>query len=272
MILEEIRRRYADLSRNQKRIADLISTSYHEVAFMTATQIADQLFINEATVIRFAQRLGYKGYPGMASAIREVVQEELAVTPSAPHDGGLVAELTDAARRLDRAIVTFPSDLGEQLVARIESAMRIIVLAEGMAAHLGGLLAQSLHCLGLRCALIASDDAHLAEALASIDANDLVIGLCVENGGDRIAKAIELSRLAGCKTLGLTASPTSPVARAADTSWSSAHAAPSSLPTVTALAAMIDALIQTLARRRSALLRDHNERIAAMRDRLNPSR
>ena len=37
---------------------------------MTASQLADHLGMNEATVIQFAQRLGYRGYPQLVAAIR----------------------------------------------------------------------------------------------------------------------------------------------------------------------------------------------------------
>lgn len=81
MILETIRRVYPELTRSQQLLSDFVAHSYREAAFMTASDLAQRLNLNEATVIRFAQRLGYSGYPELVTALRELVQQELIVAP-----------------------------------------------------------------------------------------------------------------------------------------------------------------------------------------------
>ena len=95
MILERIRQHYEELTRSQRRIADFVASSYHEAAFMTASLIAQRMGLNEATVVRFAQRLGYSGYPGMSIEIQDLVQRELGADTevASPTEGDPISTL-----------------------------------------------------------------------------------------------------------------------------------------------------------------------------------
>lgn len=70
-ILKNIHEQYDHLSKNNKKIASYVLDNYDEVAFMTAKQLSDELAISESTVVRFAKRIGYQGYPDFQAALRE---------------------------------------------------------------------------------------------------------------------------------------------------------------------------------------------------------
>jgi DNA-binding MurR/RpiR family transcriptional regulator len=77
MFKERIGQHYARLGRNQKRIADFLTQEYREAAFMNGSALSQRLDVDPATVTRFAQRLGYAGYPELQREIQELVKEEL---------------------------------------------------------------------------------------------------------------------------------------------------------------------------------------------------
>ena len=54
---------YDSLPKQQKKIADFIVSNINEVVFFSITKLASSLEISEATIVRFAQNLGYKGFP-----------------------------------------------------------------------------------------------------------------------------------------------------------------------------------------------------------------
>jgi hypothetical protein len=74
---EKIAEQYHRLGRNQKRIADFVTKEYREAAFMNGSALAAHLEVDPATVTRFAQRLGYTGYPDLLEEIQGLVKEEL---------------------------------------------------------------------------------------------------------------------------------------------------------------------------------------------------
>jgi DNA-binding MurR/RpiR family transcriptional regulator len=77
MFRERIAQHYERLGPNQKRIADFLTQEYREAAFMNGSGLSQRLEVDPATVTRFAQRLGYAGYPELRREIQELVKEEL---------------------------------------------------------------------------------------------------------------------------------------------------------------------------------------------------
>ena len=64
-------------SKGQKRIAEAIITNYDKAAYMTAAKLGVLCHVSESTVVRFANELGYEGYPEMQHAVRELVRTKL---------------------------------------------------------------------------------------------------------------------------------------------------------------------------------------------------
>src|SRR3990172_2838399 len=81
MFREKVSKTYSTLSPSYRRIADFLLDHHNEAAFMTATQLARRVEVNTATVVRFAQRLGYDGYPELLQDVRSIVRSRLATSP-----------------------------------------------------------------------------------------------------------------------------------------------------------------------------------------------
>jgi len=65
------------LSRNQRVIARYILDHYQAAAFCNVKQLAAQARVSEATIVRFAKALGFKGYPALQQEIRRIVRADL---------------------------------------------------------------------------------------------------------------------------------------------------------------------------------------------------
>ncbi len=68
-LLSRIKDNYNKLSKGQKLIATYVMNNYDKVAFMTASKLGDNVGVSESTVVRFANALGYKGYPNLQKGI-----------------------------------------------------------------------------------------------------------------------------------------------------------------------------------------------------------
>ena len=58
-----IRKIQVDLSPSFTRVAEFCPDHYPDVAFLTVSEFAKTVDVDAATIVRFAQRLGYPGYP-----------------------------------------------------------------------------------------------------------------------------------------------------------------------------------------------------------------
>ena len=90
MFRERIKANYNALSPSFHRLADFVLDQPLDVALMTATELAQQMDMDAATVVRFAQAIGYTGFREMlkeirqtpATVIRKVATAMLSVTDS----------------------------------------------------------------------------------------------------------------------------------------------------------------------------------------------
>lgn len=68
-LMRVIQSKYAKLSKGQKLIAEFILKQYDKAAFMTASKLGASVGVSESTVVRFANELGYEGYPELQKSL-----------------------------------------------------------------------------------------------------------------------------------------------------------------------------------------------------------
>ena len=76
-LISHIQSQYTRFSKGQKLIAQYILKNYDKVAFMTACKLGEAVGVSESTVVRFANALGYSGYPKLQDALQEVIKNKL---------------------------------------------------------------------------------------------------------------------------------------------------------------------------------------------------
>src|SRR5207248_10844594 len=67
----EIRQRFEEFSRSQKDVGQYIVDHLDEAAFHTAEELARRANTSSSTVVRFAQALGFEGFPELQAAARD---------------------------------------------------------------------------------------------------------------------------------------------------------------------------------------------------------
>ncbi|MFH1085831.1 MAG: MurR/RpiR family transcriptional regulator [Chloroflexota bacterium] len=268
MIEERIRQAYAGLTRSQKRIADFVSGSYREAAFMTAARMADRLGLNEATVIRFAQRLGYAGYPEMMGDLKALVRDELRAQPTAAPEATYATIIASEITSLQRLLSHVSPELAQRAVELICRAEAVHVMGYGLAASLAQLMSLHLRMLGFEACAPLADPLSVAVALDASNAATTVIALSFEQRCPELANALSLARERGAGTVALTRSPTSPCAQVADVSLSCPPSEGLPFPSITAVALLTDVLVQAVAAQRGPDARMRLARAYHMRDRV----
>ncbi len=76
-LLDRINEKYSSLSRGQKKLAAYITDNYDQAVFLTAAKLGEVVGLSESTVVRFASKLGYKGFPQFHKALEELIYTEL---------------------------------------------------------------------------------------------------------------------------------------------------------------------------------------------------
>ena len=214
-----IREARAKFSPSFIRLADFMLDSYRQAAFLTATELAHLLDIDPATVVRFSQLLGYRGYPEFQREIREKVKKDLLIERKIePGTSAEAAEnaLREIVRNLEFARRTFPVEAAEELITALDEAERVIVLAEGLAISSARCLASWLEAVGYTIHLAGGSPPELARAVAGAHKSDLAIAIEISEETPFIAHALSKIKGTGARTAALFVTPSSEIAHHAD--------------------------------------------------------
>ena len=193
------------------------------VAFSTLREVSERVSVNSATIVRFAQSLGYEGYSEFQAAVRLAYKQRVGFGP-APQD--LAASLHTAGEAVGfmRAQHVTSSEAGyrnvvaaelDAIAATMESARRIIVFAEASAQVPALLFTHLLRHAMLPGQLVNSElDAMIA--MHDIGPEDVVVCIALTLTFHATAKVHDFAQRRGAKTIALTGSPLSVLYRAAD--------------------------------------------------------
>ena len=159
---DEIRERFDEFSRSQKDVGQYIVDHLDEAAFHTAEELARRANTSSSTVVRFAQALGFEGFPELQSSARDEYRrarenaagavEQIMAPPLFPIDqtefeAALAADhvnVEDTARKVDRVAV-------DASIGLISRADRILLCGTDQMAFFASYLRHLLMLLDFRC-------------------------------------------------------------------------------------------------------------------------
>lgn len=263
---ERIRGARSGLSPSYTRLADFLLDSYVEAVFLTATELAHTLDIDPATVVRFAQKIGYPGYPELQREIRQRVTDEWLRAPpqeAAEADSPGQAALAELAHALDLTRRSFPLRQVEQLIEALDQSERVLLLADGPARYCAFALAARLEASGYAVRVADGSVAELAGAVASGRRKELALALEATADTPYIERALQQAKRRGMRTAALVAAPSCPAARPADIVLS-AHASPAVDIRQASLEALVFAVLRALKAARPGRYDAAPERVAQL--------
>ena len=254
-IFEELETRLETLPRKQHILARTVLEAPEIVAFGSVRDLASQLGMNNATVIRFAKSLGFSGYQAMQSAVREAYLARAGFRPQRDPSRGdganpVADTLTQQLANFEAARQRLDGTDLDRVVDDLLAAERIIVYATGSAEVAGLALTRLLRHVGLRGELVSASGVDRAIALHDVTDRDVVVAVGLWLTFRDTLQALALARRRNARTVAIVGSATSPLGKAADhTILAPAQGAILTF-SVVATVAVVEALIAHVASRR----------------------
>lgn len=253
MFREKIQEKYDDLTPSFRKLADFMLQNQLDAAFMTATELANRLDVDAATVVRFAQELGYTGFRELSKEIQEIVRSELKASYAADLGAAEDLQLFRSLLGNEKHNLELAQDrLSEQvnsLLPALLDADQIWVVGQGLCAHLAGLCASALRQVGLPAVDIAPDPLEAAANLKEIGAGDLVIGISLTGLDLDTANVVRFAQQRGATTFVFGSSSVAAAALEAETAIICPGPTQTDVPSFTGLAAMIVVMVAAFAAR-----------------------
>lgn len=210
---------YPKMSKGHKAIANYIKENYDEAVFMTAAKIGEELGISESTVVRFATKIGYKGFPEFQAALADWVKNQLNSVSKVGAKYGrssqseiLISVLTGDIERIQDTMGQIDPESFERAADEILSARNVYVIGLRSCEPLAGFLAFYLNMVrGNVFLLNTTSVSETFEQMIRVNENDCVIGISFPRYSMRTLKAMEFARDRNARVISITDNEYSPM-------------------------------------------------------------
>ncbi len=257
-LLNKISEMMPSFSKGQKLIANYILQHYDKAAYMTALKLGVTVNVSESTVVRFANRLGFEGYPQLQRSLQSHIKNRLTsiqridVTRSRigalqnPVEGVLNQDIDKIRRTMDN----LSSEQFAKAVDTICSAKGIYI----QGAMSSGILANFMHYY-LR--LIFNNVSHIGavatnelyQQMVHIGEGDVLIALSFPRYATSTIDACKFARECGASIVAITDSESSPLVQYANATLYAYSDMVSFVDSLVAPMSLINALIVALSDR-----------------------
>ena len=202
------------------KTAEFIVKSPRETINLTITELGTRAGVSDASVVRFAQLLGYSGFHALKIGLAEdlvspmlLVHEDLM-----PEDGPADAvqkAMSAGMRSLEDTVRILEMPVLEAAIEALSNAQQIELFASGNSIPMAMDLNFRLTKIGLRSRF--SMDPTMQEMFASLTTpTDVAVGISHTGSSKDVVYALKLAKGRGARTICITNHSESPLTRYAD--------------------------------------------------------
>ena len=205
-----IRQRYSTLAQSDRKLADYLLEHTERARHLSSQQLAANVGVSQSSVVKFAQKLGYKGFPALKLALSDAlangsrpmqVHNEILANDPLKRVGEKLLEEKLAA--MNASLDINSEEKLEQAATLLRNARRILLVGIGASGLVAKNLAWKLMKIGVNA--VAEQDAHAL--LATVQAmNEKDVLLAISHSGERreINLAADEAQRVGAKILAIT--------------------------------------------------------------------
>jgi DNA-binding MurR/RpiR family transcriptional regulator len=223
--IKQILTKVDGLNGAQKRLGHYLQNDSTALLHSNVTELAQAVGVSNATVVRFAKSLGYKGFPEFKRDVQKEMRRKLRAADRMEETfAALGGEENILAKLIQRDIQLLQETLQAASFSDFQKAAELILSARkvfliGLNASMS--LAYLLHFRLVR----VKKDAHwifltggtsLLEQLAFMEPTDVLIAIDFLQVPREVQTALQHGKKIGVPILGITDFPSSPIAKAAD--------------------------------------------------------
>ncbi|QIZ38125.1 MurR/RpiR family transcriptional regulator [Saccharopolyspora sp. ASAGF58] len=196
------------LSKAQSRVVDVIVRNPQLASYADIAEIAQRADVNNSTVVRAAQTLGYRGWPDLQRELRArylvLISSEDTLVEHGEHRSPLHDALTHDIDNLRQALDTNTAADAEAAIAALAAARSILVVGVGSFAGPASVMAHLGSTMGYPISLENRAGVHLATAINSLGPGDVLVVINMWRSMKQLIATTEAARAAGATIIAIT--------------------------------------------------------------------
>ncbi|HBL4693159.1 MurR/RpiR family transcriptional regulator [Citrobacter sedlakii] len=210
--LIRIRQRYSGFAQSDKKLADYLLTQPDTARHLSSQQLAAEAGVSQSSVVKFAQKLGYKGFPALKLALSEALMSAPAAH-SVPVHNQIRGD--DPLRLVGEKLIkenvaamhaTLDVNTEEKLIESVNllrSARRIVLTGIGASGLVAQSFAWKLRKIGLN-AVVERDMHALLATVQALTPDDLLFAISYSGERRELNLAADETLHVGGKILAIT--------------------------------------------------------------------
>lgn len=211
------------LSKKQRLTAEYLNDNYKTAALMSIIPLSKEIGVSEATIVRFANVLGYTGFIEMMSDIKQYIKQELTTTERFKKysdefgdDNSIYNIISNNMDSLNRLSIDLPLSMIKAIIREIRNARRLIIIGFESTAPFAHYIKYYMSRCGKEVMLITDEVGNNFSQLNFIERDDFCISLSFPR---HIKKQLEIMEYVKSKEINIysiTDSSVSPVNKISD--------------------------------------------------------
>jgi DNA-binding MurR/RpiR family transcriptional regulator len=219
------------LSASEAKLASFVLENAQQIRTLSSIELAQAAGVSQSSVIKFSQKLGYKGFPTFKLAIVDDLNlqslkqlntsERLPINSNDPISD-LAAQLIQHQNTvMEETLQLNQSEDFNQVIAKIKSARKILISGIGSSNLVANDFALKLQKIGLP-ALSQVDEISASAYLATMHKDDLFIAISTSGDSKSIVTLAEQARQNECCVVSISKYGNSALTEQADLTLSTA--------------------------------------------------
>ncbi len=268
LLLQRISSSRMDLTPKARLIGDYILNNPRKVIFMTTRELSRAARVSEATVIRFVNQLGYKGYGDFLQELRDIIDTELTLidrvgltdmkAPESERFRRVVYSEIDNLKQLHESL---DIDKVNRAVELLRDSSAIYVVGSRLSYTFAYYLGWSLTKIRTKIHILRGSDSTCIDFLTIAPVESLVVIFATTRYPNELIRLGKLSKRLGQTLLVITDGALCPLIPFADLSIIAPSRHIPLIGSPTTLSCLINLLVVELAARCGADLKLHQEKL-----------
>ncbi|MFH1198046.1 MAG: MurR/RpiR family transcriptional regulator [bacterium] len=217
-IKKRIQSHYENLPKNQKKLAEYFIDNFDRISFLSVNNISEATGLSVASIVRFAQRIGFTGFLEMRSEIANTLQNHIenkeifslldtdhlegdTLTTVANQD---IKNINDTLNQLDRGNFN-------QTIKLILESNRTFTLGLGISFLLSRVLAYQLNQVAVDAYNLVHDHSSFMEQILFLNKDDLIIAFSFPPYSKETIEAAKYAKEKNIRVVSITDKNASPI-------------------------------------------------------------
>lgn len=217
-IKEKITGKYNLLPKNQRKIAQHVINNFDQIPFLNVQDLSEATGASVASIVRFSQRAGFKGFSELRDAITGSLQRELKNKQLFPllEKHNVKEDLLTEVANLDIKNINDTLNLVERetfnlVIKKISKSQRVFTAGLGISYLLAEILAYQLTQVGISSSVLLHSHTLFNENILFLNPRDTLVVFSFPPYSRETIEAAEFAHKRKIDVIAITNEPVSPV-------------------------------------------------------------